>query len=249
MLSVPAIAPAVPLASSPASAAGLTTQLEMHLQRAGAKSGYEVLSSRSVPLRNDDKIQLRVRLNHAAYLYLYWYDALGTVTRLWPPDLSRQEPTAELWEPRLAADGDDQIWHVIGRDRGLEMAVAAASTEPLPLSVLDAFEHVQVRMLHATSQGELVAFARDGGQGQLDTSSQGLPLRSSAGRHGAALLLDSSSASQLVTLLPRSPEDSKRALIGRIQSPKGRRLSAAEDFEQYLQTTFPSYMGLVFPHE
>jgi serine/threonine protein kinase len=233
-------------------------QLEIHFQRALAKSGYQVLSTNYVPLKDRDRVQLRVALRKPAYLYLYWYDAEGKVTRLWPERPDKQAPLTELWSPRLSPVDEEQEWHEIGGAHGLECAVALTRDKPLTAAELAAFEKIELQFAQLDEQGNLVRISRDP-QKQLISSSgkvRGLTDKKPKSRKKplpekepeqttSTLLLPQGDLDRLFQFPPPDPD---RALTGTVKTIKGTKPPTFDNFEERLKKSYQSYHGLVFPH-
>ena len=72
-----------------AALAAPSAELEIHLQRKKQKDLSKVLTEDDIPLRDGDKLQFHGYIEGGGYVYIYYYDAEGMPTRLWP---DRDEP-------------------------------------------------------------------------------------------------------------------------------------------------------------
>ncbi len=108
----------------------------LHFQRSGESGTYHILSKDDAPLRNGDRVQVHARTKAARYVYVYWYDADGHPTRLWPKDLTDQHPV----EHELAIPDMPNKWLPIEGDSGNEMVMIAAAEQPVADSQIAVFE-------------------------------------------------------------------------------------------------------------
>ena len=131
-------APAVAVAPKP-------PELEILLQRRLQADEFVLLSPKQTPIYTGDKVQLHVKLDRPAYVYLLWYDAHGKPTLLWPAseaDLGQQHVVKEVWSPPGAEqNGSTKCWPVEG-DPGAQLALVATAEKPLSAVDLDQFEHL-----------------------------------------------------------------------------------------------------------
>ncbi len=77
-------------------------KMEILLQKRLQVDNFAPLRQQNVPIHNGDKIQLHVWLDKPAYAYVFWYDAHGKATLLWPEsntELEHQHPVKEIWSP------------------------------------------------------------------------------------------------------------------------------------------------------
>jgi len=226
----------------------LTVSAEVHLQRAAQKSGYAVLASDLLPLRDFDKLQFHVNVSEPAYIYLWWYDAKGKPLRLQPAD-GHAVAASDLAEPPNAAAGEKQQWHVMGDDFGYEMLLAAVSRKPLSEAELNAVERVRLRFAEQSSGGQLLALTR----GLIGTVESEKGERTSADEpvSEALLVLPEDRLGELIVV---SPDTIDRGLIGTVSSVKGKLIGETEtsdmlDLKDLLENRFDSYYGLVVRHE
>jgi hypothetical protein len=68
-------------------------------------------------------------------VYIYWYDAHGNSTRLWPEDAAIQEKLTKVDSPKKS-----DLWHRVNGELGAEFLLVAARDEPLKGAELDRFE-------------------------------------------------------------------------------------------------------------
>lgn len=118
-------------------------ELEINLQRKDETLDHKPLREGDLPIRSGDKVQLRVSLDRAGYVYLYWYDSHGKPTRLHPDPkrpLAGQLPLKDLWSPINAERGSQSEWWPITGESGAEMAFAAVADHELTEAELAAFE-------------------------------------------------------------------------------------------------------------
>ena len=101
------------------------------------------LHPENLPLYTGDKVQIHAKLDRPAYVYLYWYDAKGKATRLWPDaniPLSDQQPTSEVWSPLEAKNGPNAKWWPVEGAAGAELALVAVADKPLADADIEQFE-------------------------------------------------------------------------------------------------------------
>ena len=137
--------------SAPAGAASLAVtsskppELQILLQRRLQSDDFVPLVPQQAPIYAGDKVQLHVRLDRPAYVYLFWYDAHGKPTLLWPAsaaDLGQQHVVKEVWSPSGAEqNGSTQCWPVEG-DPAAQLALVATAEKPLSAADMDQFEHL-----------------------------------------------------------------------------------------------------------
>ena len=216
--------------------------LEIHFQRAEDDSTWDILRSDAVPLREGDKIQIHVEMTHPTYVYLYWFDAEGRPTRLWPKSLQQQQMVRELWDHPLAEDPDKQKWHVIGGPVGMESVVVATSETPLAESDLREIEQTKLRIAWLNESGKPVVFRHDPERGLVSTVES--PKYPKDVKNLAYLIVPKDSPRRLVLI---APVDQQRALVGTVESPKPPR--SFPDFHGTLRARFQSYSGFVLPHD
>lgn len=243
----------LPLAQSPepAGANAPAPLLEIYVQRAAQATDYQLLTAASMPLRDRDKVQLKIAVDRPAYLYLFWYDADGKAKRLLPKDPNRQERATQWIEPVTEPnDGDLANWHVIGGNHGVEMALAAAADSPLSAAQIQGLESTRVVYVERRPGALLEMVAAERGLVAQERASKGRLLELSR-ESVLPLFLPPDSHTRLVTLDGAHSEelDSGRGLVGRIQSGKGRR-APGKDFEQHLRDEgLARYVAFVFPHQ
>ncbi len=119
-------------------------KMEILLQKRLQVDDFSPLRQQNVPIHNGDKIQLHVWLDKPAYVYVFWYDAHGKATLLWPEsnaELEHQHPVKEIWSPSGAEQSGAAVkcWPVEG-DSGPELALVATSDHAMSTSDLDKFE-------------------------------------------------------------------------------------------------------------
>jgi serine/threonine protein kinase len=118
-------------------------KMEILLQKRLQVDDFAPLRQQSVPVHNGDKIQLHVWLDKPAYAYLFWYDAHGKATLLWPETngLENQHAVKEIWSPSGAEQSGAAVkcWQVEG-DSGPELALVATSDHAMSASDLEKFE-------------------------------------------------------------------------------------------------------------
>jgi serine/threonine protein kinase len=105
----------------------------------GPKHGWRVEDSESLPVMNGEEVQLQVRLNRAAYVYLLWVTSEGTVLPLYPWKVPKLGFASPLPDPTPAAvvHCPAQLnggWTVKGVS-GLETALLLARDTPLPRDI------------------------------------------------------------------------------------------------------------------
>jgi serine/threonine protein kinase len=148
--------PPVPQPHTPATTAAPAPtvrhiDLEIHLQRFGESGRFRVLKQTDLPLVDGDKIQIHFASKSPLYGYLYWVDAEGQLSRLWPSDVAAQQKTTRFSSPPEASASDVQQWHLIGGKKGTELVLALGSEEPLTAEQLAAMEKVRFRPDELTS--------------------------------------------------------------------------------------------------
>ncbi|HEY2148104.1 MAG TPA: protein kinase, partial [Pirellulales bacterium] len=111
-----------------------TPKLEVHYQAAGEKGAWHILDRRSV-LHAGDRVQMHVTLEVPRYVYMYWYDAEGKPTRLWPEAPANQQKVAKVDSPKKRDE-----WHKVDEQLGAEFLLVAARDKPLIDDELDRFE-------------------------------------------------------------------------------------------------------------
>jgi predicted Ser/Thr protein kinase len=111
--------------------------VDIHYQLPDESGVYHVL--RREPLNQLDKIQIHVDLNGIErYIYLYWYDTNGDLTRLWPNDtqLRQQMPVSSYRHPPESEDK----WMEMDAAQGAETVLLAVRDTPLDAAALADFE-------------------------------------------------------------------------------------------------------------
>jgi serine/threonine protein kinase len=241
------------LTQSPEPAGGATAPplLEIYVQRAAQSTDYQLLTTASLPLRDRDKVQLKISVEQPAYLYLFWYDAEGRAKRLFPKDPIRQERATEHTDPPTEPnDSDLASWHVIGGKRGVEMALAATADAPLSAAQIQELESTRVVYIDRGPGAFLEMVAAERGLVAQEKATKGR-LHELSREDVLPLFVPPESHRRLVTLdgTRREDLDSGRGLVGRTQSIKGRRV-LVRDFEQHLRAEgLARYVACVFPHE
>src|SRR5262249_25293197 len=91
-----------------------------------------------------DKVQLHATLERPGYVYLYWYDAKGKPTRLWPDSsapLEQQQSVSEVWSPAGAKSNGRTAkgWPIEG-ETGAQVALGAGADQPVSADELQRFE-------------------------------------------------------------------------------------------------------------
>lgn len=119
-------------------------KLEILLQRRLQVDDFVKLRQADVPIRTGDKVQLHATLERPGYVYLYWYDAKGKPTRLWPESsapLDEQQPVSEVWSPAGAkSNGQTAKWWPVEGETGAQLALVAVADKPLSADELQRFE-------------------------------------------------------------------------------------------------------------
>ena len=217
--------------------------LEIHLQRADETSGYHRVSNREVPIRDGDKLHLRVTLPEPRFIYLYWFDADGMATRFWPETPEQQQLAREIWSPPRAADPVRQVWHRMGGNGGIEMILAATSAQRLNAEELAMFETPRLLLAHWDATRRLAVLEPTRGATEQTVSNKN---SSVASRDvPAAVLLVPDSVKRELVVVTSADRDLERGPSGLITSSKGIPL---EQFTERLGRRFQSYYGLAFPH-
>ncbi len=111
--------------------------VDIHFQLANEEGVYHVLGRE--PLNYGDRVQIHVDLNETErYIYVYWYDTNGGLTRLWPEDaqLSQQVPVSSF---RYPAESEDS-WAQLDAAKGAETVLLAVRDTPLDAAALAEFE-------------------------------------------------------------------------------------------------------------
>lgn len=151
-------------AASPNSANAVSLRylprVELHVQRASHREGYQVLGPEVGSLKDGDKMQFHVVLDEPAFVALFYVDADGVVSRRWP--LVRQIESVshedkEVWDPPLASVGELQEMHVLGDKAGIELIVAVASPKPFDESALTAIERLRLNPIKSAAGFSFVA--------------------------------------------------------------------------------------------
>ena len=101
-------------------------RLEIHLQRAGERGTYRVLSATDVPLRTGDRIQIHARLDPPLAAYLIAVSDRAEPTLLYPRDGKPAAPVREIHLP----PGRDE-WFPIVPPTGTETVVLIARPRPV----------------------------------------------------------------------------------------------------------------------
>lgn len=223
-------------------ASRLTAEMKLHLQRASEKSGFRRLAASDLPVRDNDKVQLHVELNRPGYIYLYWYDANGKPTRLWPKDLTQHTKLTELWEPPLSFPGELQTWHVVGGDFGPELIVAAVAETKLTAQYAADFESSCIRYAKRDADGELVDLGPSQERGPVATAQT---VKTPVPSRQKRFILPDQFESRLVFL---SQDRDQHGPIGVIAAPMVHAEFSGSLFETTLRAVFSSYDGIVFPH-
>jgi hypothetical protein len=206
--------------------------IEVHVQPAQAEAGYHVLGPASPPLRDGDKIQVRVVCSARGYVYLFWADETGKLERLWPADAGSPAPAlAEVWVPPLAERSDRQEWRVVAGGRGTELILAAVSDRPLTPEEVTALGAVRVRPA---------------------------PPRAAARKSGEAIVavpVPPGLAGRIVDIVPGPEAESVRRLLagerklgGTVLSPKAT-WPTEGGLQAMLLRRFSTFYGLIIPHE
>jgi hypothetical protein len=118
-------------------------KMEILMQKRLQVDDFAPLRQQNVPVHNGDKIQLHVWLDKPAYAYVFWYDAHGKATLLWPEsnELDHQHAVKEIWSPSGAEQSGAAVkcWQVEG-DSGPELALVATADHAMSASDLEKFE-------------------------------------------------------------------------------------------------------------
>jgi hypothetical protein len=122
-------------------------KMEILLQRRLQVDDFFPLRQQNVPIHTGDKIQLHVWLDKSEYAYLFWYDAHGRATLLWPESnaaLEHQQPVKEIWSPSGAEQSGAAVkcWPVEG-DSGPELALVATTDRPMSAADVEKFERLK----------------------------------------------------------------------------------------------------------
>jgi hypothetical protein len=125
-------------------------KMEILLQRRLQVDDFVPLRQQNVPIHTGDKIQLHVWLDKPAYAYVFWYDAHGRATLLWPESnagLEHQQPVKEIWSPSGAEQSGAAVkcWPVEG-DSGPELALVATSDHPISETDVEKFETLKFNL-------------------------------------------------------------------------------------------------------
>ncbi len=115
-----------------------TPKLDIDYQSATQTGVYDPLAGKQMTVHEGDKIQIHVTMpgGDARYLYLFWADTFGKVTLLWPEkkDLDLQQPVTEVLFPDSV---NPNQWELIDANRGIEMALVAASDQPMTAAQIE----------------------------------------------------------------------------------------------------------------
>jgi serine/threonine protein kinase len=138
------ISASVPMATQTVASANNPPLLEILLQRRLQVDDFVKLRPADVPIRTGDKVQLHAKLDRPGYVYLYWYDAQGKPTRLWPEPgapLDQQQPVSEVWSPAGAkTGGQNATWWPVEGASGAQLALVTVADKPLSATDLAQFE-------------------------------------------------------------------------------------------------------------
>jgi predicted Ser/Thr protein kinase len=138
------VSPGAPSAIQTTAAIENPPKMEILLQRRLQVDDFSPLRQQNVPIHTGDKIQLHVWLDKPTYAYLFWYDAHGRATLLWPESnagLEHQQPVKEIWSPSGAEQSGAAVkcWPVEG-DSGPELALVATADHPMSETDVEKFE-------------------------------------------------------------------------------------------------------------
>jgi hypothetical protein len=127
---------------APAAVAPLSGDLNV-LVWSPEKRGLKVQEWGALPVRNKEQVQVEVRLNRPAHVYLLWLDSEGVLTPLYPwnvgvrlvhKDLAAPPPDVPPQDVVLSPGDVASGWTVGGRS-GLDTILLLARREPLPAGV------------------------------------------------------------------------------------------------------------------
>jgi serine/threonine protein kinase len=237
----------------------VTVQLELHLQRQHEQGFYRVLAPSDGLVRTGDRLHVHATASRPAYLYVFWYDAEGIATCVWPKDFDRQEQVQEIWEPERADDQNRQLWHKLGGLPGQEMMLACASDVPLSQAEVQELTRYRCLLVSLTAEGTLepIPHRVRVGTGLVQSSKDAEPREAD---RLAALVLPWPEARGYYEITPRVMPtlalDSARQLLidfplrgstGVVSSPKALELSRDQRFEALVLGRFVSYHGVLFP--
>lgn len=237
----------------------VAVQLELHLQRQHEQGFYRVLAPSDGLVRTGDRLHVHALASRPAYLYVFWYDAEGIATCVWPKDFDQQTQVKEVWEPERSNDPDRQLWHKLGGLPGQEMMLACASDVPLSQAEVQELTRYRCLLVSLTSEGTLepVPHRMRVGTGLVQSSKDAEPREAD---RLAALVLPWPEARSYYEITPRVMPtlalDSKQQLLidfplrgsnGVVTSPKALELSRDQRFETLVLNRFVSYHGILFP--
>ncbi len=119
--------------------------MELVVQPAEQKTGWQILSSNNALLRNGDKVQVHLQLAATSYVYLYWMDGTGHLKRLWPKSLDDQRAVQEVYDPPAVDNRMRQLWYEVGGETAAaEFLLAGSSQTPLYGQDLQVLESVTI---------------------------------------------------------------------------------------------------------
>ncbi len=114
-----------------------TPQLEIDYQspqEKGVSHAWHPLDGKPLTIHEGDKLQFHVTLGVPRFVYLFWYDANGKPTVLWPLDPAKQQAVERVDSPQ----GED-LWHGVDSEQGAECFLAAVRDQPLDAAALERF--------------------------------------------------------------------------------------------------------------
>lgn len=147
---------------------GATLDVRVWGMQSPYRQGVKAVEPVALPLRNGDRVRVRVQLNQPAYIYVVWLDAAGTVAPVYPWTRGQwdQRPAQEKPRIDLALPGrQDRGWLVRVEKDGLESLLLLARRSPLP-------QEVNLRDLladvgHSSLEKTAAAFEFHGGRPHL----------------------------------------------------------------------------------
>jgi serine/threonine protein kinase len=117
----------------------------------------------ALPLYAQDKVRLSVSVSHPAYLYVFWIDAAGKITPVYPWNQGEwnSRPSNEMKIERLELPGSEESWTVSDESEGTELVAVLASPHRLTteLPIHSAWNQLEP---HMTDSPLEVSWFRDG---------------------------------------------------------------------------------------
>jgi Protein kinase domain len=116
------------------------------------------MTAKVLPLRVGDQLRFKVDLDQPGFVYVYWIDYAGNVTRKWPAgsDLSQQAAVKSVVSPQPTPTGEPQGWGLESRS-GPEAVFIGVSARPLGAEELRDCESQIAEMPHGLAADKNLA--------------------------------------------------------------------------------------------